>query len=76
MIKTGGCDYEGATGYIGSHVLTELHEHGQEVTTLARDDAHAQAVAARRATVARAELSWCPSHPSLVDEFRHGSYRK
>jgi nucleoside-diphosphate-sugar epimerase len=25
---------------------------------------------------ARAELGWSPSHPSLVDEFRHGSYRK
>jgi nucleoside-diphosphate-sugar epimerase len=25
---------------------------------------------------ARAELSWQPSHPSLTDEFRHGSYRK
>jgi nucleoside-diphosphate-sugar epimerase len=25
---------------------------------------------------ARAELGWHPSHPSLVDEFRHGSYRK
>jgi nucleoside-diphosphate-sugar epimerase len=25
---------------------------------------------------ARAELGWNPSHPSLVDEFRHGSYRK
>jgi len=25
---------------------------------------------------ARAELGWYPSHPSLVDEFRHGSYRK
>ncbi|HWM98869.1 MAG TPA: hypothetical protein VNO54_17645, partial [Streptosporangiaceae bacterium] len=25
---------------------------------------------------ARAELGWFPSHPSLVDEFRHGSYRK
>lgn len=25
---------------------------------------------------ARAELGWSPSHPALVDEFRHGSYRK
>ena len=25
---------------------------------------------------ARAELGWSPSHPSLSDEFRHGSYRK
>jgi nucleoside-diphosphate-sugar epimerase len=25
---------------------------------------------------ARAELGWEPSHPSLTDEFRHGSYRK
>jgi nucleoside-diphosphate-sugar epimerase len=24
---------------------------------------------------ARAELGWYPAHPSLVDEFRHGSYR-
>jgi nucleoside-diphosphate-sugar epimerase len=24
----------------------------------------------------RAELGWRPSHPALVDEFRHGSYRK
>ena len=25
---------------------------------------------------ARAELGWCPSHPSLTDEFCHGSFRK
>jgi nucleoside-diphosphate-sugar epimerase len=25
---------------------------------------------------ARAELGWYPAHPSLSDEFRHGSYRK
>jgi nucleoside-diphosphate-sugar epimerase len=25
---------------------------------------------------ARAELDWHPTHPSLTDEFRHGSYRK
>jgi nucleoside-diphosphate-sugar epimerase len=28
------------------------------------------------AAKARAELGWQPSHPSLADEFRHGSYRK
>jgi nucleoside-diphosphate-sugar epimerase len=28
------------------------------------------------AAKARAELGWHPSHPSIVDEFRHGSYRK
>ena len=27
------------------------------------------------AAKARAELGWHPSHPGLVDEFRHGSYR-
>lgn len=25
----------GATGFIGSHILTELHEHGHEVTAVA-----------------------------------------
>jgi len=24
---------------------------------------------------ARAEFGWHPTHPSLTDEFRHGSYR-
>ncbi len=28
------------------------------------------------ANKASAELGWRPSHPGLVDEFRHGSYRK
>jgi nucleoside-diphosphate-sugar epimerase len=28
------------------------------------------------ATRARSELGWLPTHPGLVDEFRHGSYRR
>jgi nucleoside-diphosphate-sugar epimerase len=37
----------GATGFIGSHVLTELQEHGHEVTALVRDAPQADAVAER-----------------------------
>ena len=46
----------GATGFIGSHVLTELQEHGHEVTALVRDDAQAGSVAARGAIPAVADL--------------------
>src|SRR5882757_9325885 len=40
----------GATGFVGSHVLTELREHGHEVLALVRDEARADIVAARGAT--------------------------
>jgi nucleoside-diphosphate-sugar epimerase len=46
----------GATGFIGSHVLTELHKHGHEVTALVRDDDQAAAIAARGATPAVVDL--------------------
>jgi nucleoside-diphosphate-sugar epimerase len=46
----------GATGFIGSHVLTELLEHGHQVTALVRDAAQADAVAARGATPAVVDL--------------------
>jgi nucleoside-diphosphate-sugar epimerase len=39
----------GATGFIGSHVLTELLEHGHQVTALVRDEGQAEIVAARGA---------------------------
>jgi nucleoside-diphosphate-sugar epimerase len=148
----------GATGFVGSHVLTELRDHGHEVTAFVRDDAgnlimlgtgrqhwstvhvadladafrrvleddsahgyyvigngtnstlaeltDAAAVAVgalgavpgsdeeararfgdyfaevllldqgTAAAKARDELGWHPTHPSLVSEFRHGSYRR
>jgi nucleoside-diphosphate-sugar epimerase len=40
----------GATGFIGSHVLTDLYKHGHEVTALVRNDDQADIVAARGAT--------------------------
>jgi nucleoside-diphosphate-sugar epimerase len=46
----------GATGFIGSHILTELQEHGHEVTALVRDDAQADRVAAIGATPAVVDL--------------------
>jgi nucleoside-diphosphate-sugar epimerase len=46
----------GATGFIGSHILTELLAHGHDVTALVRDDTEAAALAARGATPAVLDL--------------------
>ncbi len=46
----------GATGFIGSHVLTELHEHGHEVTALVRDERQAAIVTGRGAKSAVVDL--------------------
>jgi len=54
----------GATGFIGSHVLADLHKHGHEVIALVRDDLQAEAVAARGATPAVVDLYDRPATPT------------
>ena len=46
----------GATGFIGSHILTELVSHGHDVTALVRDEADAATVGARGARSAVVDL--------------------
>jgi nucleoside-diphosphate-sugar epimerase len=55
----------GSTGFIGSHILTELQEHGHEVTALVRDDAQADRVAAIGATPAVVDLYDRPTVTSM-----------
>ena len=56
----------GATGFVGSHILTELHEHGHEVTALVRDDAQAGIVKDRGATPVVIDLYDRPAVASLL----------
>jgi nucleoside-diphosphate-sugar epimerase len=56
----------GATGYIGSHVLTELREHGHEVTALVRDGTRADTVAAHGAKAAVVDLYDQPAVASVL----------
>ncbi len=56
----------GANGYIGSHILTELLEHGHEVTALVRDDTQADTVKARGAIPAVADLYDRPAVAGLL----------
>jgi nucleoside-diphosphate-sugar epimerase len=58
----------GATGFIGSHVLTELNDHGHEVTALVRNDDQADAVAARGAQVVVVDLYDGPAVASVLSE--------
>jgi nucleoside-diphosphate-sugar epimerase len=46
----------GATGFIGSHILTELLLHGHEVTALVREDTDAVSVAASGAAAAIVDM--------------------
>ena len=56
----------GATGFVGSHVLADLQEHGHEVTALVRDDAQADTVAARGATPVVVDLYDRPAVARLL----------
>jgi len=56
----------GATGFVGSHVLADLYEHGHEVTALVRDDAQADTVAARGATPVVVDLYDRPAVARLL----------
>lgn len=46
----------GATGFVGSHILMELREHGDEVVALVRDDDQADRAVASGATAAVVDL--------------------
>jgi nucleoside-diphosphate-sugar epimerase len=58
----------GGTGYVGSHVLTELREHGHEVTALVQDGARADIVAARGAKAAVVDLYDRSAVVSLLED--------
>ena len=55
----------GSTGFIGSHILTELLENGHEVTALVRDNADADRVAAIGAIPAVVDLYDRPTVTSM-----------
>jgi nucleoside-diphosphate-sugar epimerase len=57
----------GATGFVGSHLLTELRDHGHDVTGLVRNDDQAQVVAARGASPAVVDLY---DRPAVVGRLR------
>jgi nucleoside-diphosphate-sugar epimerase len=56
----------GATGFVGSHILAELHSRGHEVTAVVRDDAQAGVVDARGAVPAVIDLYDRPAVESLL----------
>jgi nucleoside-diphosphate-sugar epimerase len=58
----------GATGFIGSHVLADLQQHGHEVTALVPDDAHADKVAGPGVSPAVIDLYDRPAVVSALSE--------
>ena len=57
----------GANGFIGTHILTELQQHGHQVTALVRDDAQAGKVAAGGATPVVVDLYDRPAVTKVLD---------
>jgi uncharacterized protein YbjT (DUF2867 family) len=57
----------GASGFIGSHVLTELREHGHSVSALVRSEEQADVAAARGATPVVVDLY---DRPAVVEVLR------
>jgi uncharacterized protein YbjT (DUF2867 family) len=57
----------GATGFIGSHVLSELEAHGHEVTALVRDEEQAKLVESRGAIPVVVDLY---DGPPVVNQLR------
>lgn len=55
----------GSTGFVGSHILADLREHGHEVIALVRDDAQAGRASAAGATPAVVDLYDRPGVASL-----------
>ena len=58
----------GATGFVGSHILTELHDHGHQVIALVRDENQADAVAGRGASATVIDLHDRPGVVSLLSD--------
>ncbi|HEX3974965.1 MAG TPA: NAD-dependent epimerase/dehydratase family protein [Solirubrobacteraceae bacterium] len=56
----------GTTGFIGSHVLTELQDHGHEVVALVRNASQADEIAARGATPVVVDLHDRPALESVL----------
>ena len=58
----------GATGFVGSHVLTALHKSGHDVMALVRNDAQADTVAAAGAMPAVVDLYDRPAVVRLLND--------
>jgi nucleoside-diphosphate-sugar epimerase len=58
----------GATGFIGSHVLRDLHGHGHQVTALVRNDEQADVVASGGASPTVVDLYDSPAVLSVLRE--------
>jgi nucleoside-diphosphate-sugar epimerase len=58
----------GSTGFVGSHVLRELLDHGHEVTAPVRDDAQSDVVAAQGAKAEVVDLYDRPALSQLLNE--------